>query len=69
MSWKDSIAHATPQNLQVQRDAENEYVFQLRWDSFKWILIKNFDYGYIDHWLSMLSTGSMPPNSPIRPWQ
>ena len=49
MSWKDSIAHATPQNLQVQRDAENEYEFQLSWDVVKVDLdSKASASGYVD---------------------
>ena len=49
MSWKDSIPHGTPQNFQVQRDEENEYVFHLRWDSVQVDFdAKTSTMGYID---------------------
>lgn len=32
MSWKDTSAPATPENLIVTRDAETEYIFNLSWD-------------------------------------
>lgn len=49
MSWKDSVAHATPQNLQVQRDAEKEYEFHLSWDPVEVnVEAKRSATGYVD---------------------
>jgi uncharacterized lipoprotein YddW (UPF0748 family) len=49
MEWKDSVAHQSPMNLMVQRDAELEYEFHLSWDAVEIDTdTKTSTAGYVD---------------------
>ena len=48
MAWKDTTKSNTPENFTVQRDVENEYIFELNWDKPFRSAANRFMSGHID---------------------
>lgn len=64
MAWKDTVRASTPGNLKVQRDPENEFIFELSWDDPVSKTIQTSNSGKVD---SVLKYSIYRIDSPDKP--